>query len=190
MTSEQPFQARPIETRFVQLWKRLESAPKKRRDPFRTPSVATVNAQGVPENRTVVLRAANYNLRSLSIFTDSAALKCRAISLTPHAAFCFWDPKSRVQIRMVGRATLHTGEAVHADWARQQSGAKKLYQVSPEPGHFIDHPSALTFDAPARFSRLDCEVQTVDILWLTTPHHERMGASWRNDEWSLNWLVP
>lgn len=91
---------------------------------------------------------------------------------------------------MVGSVTMKTGEAVQSDWAQQHPGAKKLYQVSPEPGSFIEHPSALAFEAPARFTRLDCEVNTVDILWLTKPHHERIGATWANEAWTLNWLVP
>lgn len=175
---------------FDDIWRRLESAPKRQRDPFRTPVLATVHQNQEPACRVVVLRRANAAKRTLTVYTDSASEKCRALEDNPQVAFTFWDPRKRLQVRLTGTAELNVGESVSTEFSNQSPEARKLYQITPEPGQVIQSPSHLAFDGPIRFAKMNVIVSKVDALWLLRPIHQRIRASWTNDAWSLEWVVP
>ena len=176
--------------RFIDIWALLQSAPMRRRDAFRTPTIATVAEDGTPQNRTVVLRAVDATNRRLTIYSDGAAEKCTALRQNNRAAFCFWNAKKRIQVRMTGTATLSEGDQVSDDWLRQSPQAQSLYRVKPLPGQPIDSPSELSYDGDHRFVRVDTLVSQIDVLWLLKSGHERLHAQWSVDRWTLNWTVP
>ena len=176
--------------RFTDVWDRLQRAPKEPDNAFRTPTFATVDGDGAPQNRTVVLRAANVSRRMLTIYSDGAADKCTALRGNNQAAFCFWDATERLQVRMVGTTTISEGEQVLEDWSGQSPQAQSLYRVHPLPGQPIHSRSDLSYEGEHRFVRIDMLVERVDVLMLLRSGHERLQAQWMSGNWALDWVAP
>ena len=179
-----------LRERFTDVWDRLQRVPERSHDPFRTPTFATVDGDGAPQNRTVVLRAADLSRRMLTIYSDGAAEKCTALRDNNQAAFCFWDAKKRIQVRMVGTTAISEGDQILDDWSRQSPQAQSLYRVHPLPGQPISSRSDPSYEGEHRFVRIDMFVDSVDVLWLLRSGHERLHAHWTVGKWTLDWVVP
>ncbi|MEE2785872.1 MAG: hypothetical protein VX589_00935 [Myxococcota bacterium] len=171
-------------------WTRLTSAPKRHRDPWRLPSFATVGPGALPEVRTVVLRRVDPVARELEIHTDTASSKMAALATSPSAAFCFWDAKRSVQLRMSGPT--HWVELASSTeiWQSLGPNGQRIYQSQPVPGEPITAPASVTFDGPSRFARVICTVETIDWLRLRRPAQERWIARWQSGDWVAGWVAP
>ena len=178
------------EVDIARIWTRLESAPRRPGEPFRTPTVATVSPRGRAEVRTVVLRAASAASRTLVLHTDTASAKYLAIRHSPHTALCFWDPHTRVQVRLNADAYIEEGSDVKDMLAAMKSHQRRQYATSPPPGTPIPEPEAYEYGRPHRFARILCVARTMDVLWLTRPRHRRLHIDWSAPELRSTWLVP
>lgn len=174
----------------AEMWARLEKAPSQRADPFRTPTVATVDGHGLPEARVVVLRAASAAGRTVRIHTDAASAKYAALQRTPHLAFCFWDSKRRVQLRLDGDVVVEEGTLVEDALTRLSASERRQYGISPPPGTPIEASTDYDHDDAPRFVRIVCTVQRMDVLWLARPRHRRLRANWDGQAWQSTWVVP
>ncbi|MEM9724740.1 MAG: pyridoxamine 5'-phosphate oxidase family protein [Pseudomonadota bacterium] len=153
------------------LWAR---ATKDRRAPYRTPVLATVDAAGRPQARTVVLRGFDAGAGRLQIHSDSRAGKVTELAASGAAALLFWDPKRRVQARVTARATL-TPPAENARIAgglSSQAGA--AYRIEPAPGAPLHSARAYrTSGAALSFQAIDFEIVELEALSLDPEGHRR-----------------
>ena len=179
-----------LEDWFTSIWKRLESAKHRPRDPWRTPTFATAGPDGHPEARVVVLRQASLSDRQLEVHTDEASMKVASLRSNSSIAFCFWDHKRRLQLRLSGTALLHVGTDAATTWDALGQSAKRIYRVSPPPGTQIDGPANYQFDGAGRFVRIVCFIDRFDALELGRPSHRRMRGEFKDGQWSLCWVVP
>lgn len=168
-----------------------------RRSPFRTPSIATVSVDGLPQVRTVVLRSAHQDDRQLVIHSDQRADKVAALARTPTLAWHFWNPRHRLQLRATGRATVATsGPAVDAVWERLSPHQRRTYAAHPSPGSPLDAPGdglppmAEAAAGRAHFCVIACTVDEVDVLQLARGGHRRCRLAWSADGWQVGWCVP
>ena len=171
---------------------RLCSAAANRRDGWRTPAVALVGTDGSPSVRTVVLRKAQSD--RLVFHTDSRSEKWAALLKKPTVAWCFWDVRTREQLRIVGSCELHENDAVSAvDWSRLGPKARAGYQIDPAPGTPINAAEAFSFDdshGSDHFAVVHCKPIAMDWLKLGRPHHQRARFNFEDGDWFGQWLVP
>lgn len=158
------------------VWRRWSRARVDRRAAFRHPVVATRCPERGTRARTVVLRAVDRDAGTLTLFTDLRSKKVAGISLENCVSWCFYDPRSRIQVRAETRATLHRGdETAREAWARLAPRARAEY-AGPPPGAAIDgldeEPEAK--DAFARFVVVHCRLEEVDWLRLGRAGHQRL----------------
>ncbi len=126
----------------------------------------------------------------MEIHTDEASGKHGSLSTNPLAEFCFWHPKRRVQVRMLGHSRLVTLSQSEAEWANLAESAQSIYRVSPPPGEKIEEPSAFEYTDEPRFCRVITAVVRIDALHLARPKHRRMIARWQCEGWQSEWVVP
>lgn len=172
----------------ARVWQTLEDGVADRTHVARTPTLATVQ-NGVPEARSVVLRACDANARTLDIHTDIGTTKITSLKQTPRAALHIWDQGQRLQIRMTADVSILTGDAVADIWAKVPDPAREVYGTSPTPGTVI--PSALSYDKPADqdgFAVLRCHVIKIDALHLGDDYRRASFARMR--DWRGEWLAP
>ncbi len=189
MTTDPHAWAAGLETLYAQVWSRLVRGVGDRHAPARHPTLATVSPEGWPEQRTVVLRAADPVAGSLDIHTDLRSAKVAALRHSPRAALHVWDPAAHLQTRLSVTVTILTGAKVSAIWARVPDASRLSYGAVPAPGQPI--AGALDYKPhidPAAFAILRCTVAAIDAVHLGA-QHRRARFDAEND-WAGQWLTP
>ena len=164
-----------------------------RRSPFHTPTLATIGRDGAPRLRTLVLRGFDVATRSLRLHTDARAEKVLEIAAEPRVSLHGYDPGQRVQIRLEGRATLHTDDALgDAGWAASRDFSRMCYAIDPGPGMPVGAPLPAPLDPEAgrpHFAVIRLEFHRMEWLWLAAEGHRRARFTWGETP-TAAWLVP
>jgi hypothetical protein len=166
-----------------------------RRSAFRTPSVATVGADGAPRVRTMVLRGFDAQARRLTLHTDRRGEKFGDIMRMPCVAVHVYDARAAIQIRLGATARLHVDDAVaRAAWQRGLPASRACYAIEPAPGRSVAAPPAAPVFSEAGFANfavLAVEFDTLEWLWLHHAGHRRARFEWAADGGcGASWLVP
>ena len=80
-------------------WQRLSRGVADRKAAARHPVFATVSPDGMPEARTIVLRAADRETATLEVHTDGGSGKIRSLQAHPVAQLHVWDERVKLLIR-------------------------------------------------------------------------------------------
>lgn len=189
MTADPHPWARDLSRLHAEVWLRLMRGVRDRHAPARHPTLATVNPDGRPEARTVVLRAADKAAGTLDIHTDLRSAKVRDLRVTPFAALHVWDASAHLQLRLEAHVTILTGPDVAAIWADVPDLSRLSYGSTPAPGQPIAQALDYTRAAdPASFAVLRLGITTLDALHLG-PNHRRARFD-RDNDWAGTWLAP
>jgi len=181
-----------LETLFAQIWEGLESGATTHSDPWRIPVLASFGL-GEPDARMVVLREVDSHARSLMCFSDHRARKIAELHINPVAAWCFYDPVRRVQLRARGETRVNiNNDLTHRVWDTLPHSARRLYASGPVPGERIAQPWELPFgDRPMdNFAVLVTTVRELDWLRLGDDLHRRAKYRWDRDAWEGHWAAP
>lgn len=165
------------------VWRRLSRAVVERDHPFRFGAIATAEADGAPAARTVVLRRVDAADRTLWFHTDRRSPKVAQLAADPRVTWLLWDPTDKLQIRLIGRATVHLDDPP-ADtlWADVPPAVRVTYQSPHPPGTAIDRPHRNVPDAGGdagreHFAAVEVRVERVDWLQLDAGGHRRARIS-------------
>lgn len=171
----------------AQLWQELERAISDRQHGWRTPVLATVDRNGLPQARTVVLRTVNHQHQTLCIYTDQRSPKVAELMHQPHAALVFWCPQRNWQLRIQARASIDTGSArVGEVWqSLQHSKAAADYLAPRAPGSPLSEADLLPAQQHA-LAILTLHVHHMDWLELSSSGHRRALLT----DQQVQWCVP
>jgi pyridoxine/pyridoxamine 5'-phosphate oxidase len=181
-----------LETLHSQIWEALAVAVNTPSNAWRTPVLATFGL-GEPDARTVVLREVDPHQRGLVCFSDHRARKVAELHINPVAAWCFYDPVSRVQLRARGETRVNiNNDLTHQVWRSLPHSSRQLYASTPRPGERIVQPWELAFgDRPMdNFAVLVTTVRELDWLCLGDAVHRRARYRWDRDAWEGHWAAP
>lgn len=186
------------------IWTALADGLIHARDPFHTPTVGTIR-DGAPQLRTVVLRHVDRDAAELGFHTDVRSLKRSDLEGVPQLAWHFYDRERKVQLRIQGRAALHTNDDV-ADraWEATTPLGRRCYGQIIGPSQSTDAPDVpLPFigeleaghpDTTARCRDNFCVVRShltaIDWLYLRFEGHQRALFTREEAEWSGRWIAP
>lgn len=206
MTAESAGRPRPEAAREIwdDAWSRLAQGAASARHPCHLATLATC-ADGVPDLRTVVLRAADARQHMLACHTDRRSPKARAVQANPAVAWLFYDPRDKVQLRLACHATLLTeGEVWEARWQASRQQSRLCYTHEHGPGSTLPAPDA--YGPPDKRSREDAAwidaagrphfavvLGTVIRLdWLSLHHdgHRRMRFHVTPLGFDASWIAP
>lgn len=188
------------------LWQRLARAAKDRRSPWHTPALATVDASGAPQVRTLVLRAVDRASALLRLHTDRRAGKVHDVAGESRVQLLFYDKAARLQLRLSGVARAEGGGATaDAAWAAATLFARRCYLAPTGPGEAAPGPvsglpAALEQREPtaeesaegrANFAVLLVDVRRLEFLHLAVTGHRRGYVEHTGPGiWTRGWLVP
>ena len=142
-------------------------------------SVATVDAEGKPHARMMVIR--NIDARNLSIWmaTDGRSGKILDLETQPIAELLVWAPSERQQFRLRGPMRIHTqGQERQQIWQQQHDGNRATY-FWPAPGlpreAGVQFPSAVpgNIPPPENFLVVSLHPDEVETLELNEHPHRR-----------------
>lgn len=182
-----------LDTIKTELWGWLAAAADDREDPFRTPVVATVGADGLPRARTVVLREVEPAEWTLDFYTDLRSPKHGELLKSGAVAWLFYDAARDLQIRATSTASIHAHDDVaNRAWKWSALASRAAYGCENAPGSAIEAPTPSVFlrdeteaeHGKKNFCVVRCRVDEFDVLQLYPGRHRRArvrpdGAEWR-----------
>jgi hypothetical protein len=178
------------------IWHELVLAAGDKQHGWRTPVLASADADGV-DARTVVLREVDEDAAALAIYTDSRAAKVRQLQAQPMCTLVMWSADLGWQLRLRCRVVVHIdGLAVSSRWVRLRASPAARDYLSPlAPGTAIeDVPGTPLSRAPGQssatqrefFAVLVASVEAIDWVELHAQGHRRA----RFTATQAQWLVP
>lgn len=116
-------------------WADLELAGKDPNSGLRYVNLCSVDPNGHPQARLVVLRSADAKTRTIEIHTDTRSQKWREVGANPSVAVLAFDPARGQQLRLRGTAERHDpGSPLATDaWDRLSPWTRATYAGGP-PG--------------------------------------------------------
>ena len=146
----------------------------------------------------VILREVERDARRIALHTDERSAKYSQIVRNPAVSLLGWDSEGRLQVRLNGRASLHTGDSVaQAAWDELPMASRQLYRgrqlpgtplAEPLPEQFSQNPDEIAFKA---FAVIAVVIDRIETLRLTDRGHIRARFEWLgNQPATATWLVP
>lgn len=186
-------------------WQQLSRANQDHKHPFRTASIATVDTQGFPRARTVVMRKADRQTGSLLLYTDIRSRKVEEWGETNQLHWLFWNPKSQLQLGLRGYVERLERKEELAIFNKLPKHGRKSYATlsapaTPRPANPDGLPDGWeelmlseTDYAAENFAAYRTVLLEADVLQLNRDEgHRRLSAS-RTDaesDWQLHWITP
>lgn len=194
-----------LDASFDHGWSLIERGAIDRDSAAHTPAVATIDADGAPANRIMVLRAVSRDARSLRFHTDARADKVAGVEIDDHTSVLIYDADAKIQMRLGGTARIEVdGPVADRAWAAADNYARRCYLAEPGPGTPMAAPTsglAKAFEgekpgddalvsARPHFAVMLVEIETIDFLYLAHQGHRRARFAWQSERWAGQWLVP
>ncbi|WP_439546258.1 pyridoxamine 5'-phosphate oxidase family protein [Sandarakinorhabdus sp.] len=192
-----------LPTILADAWRLLVRGGADRRSPLHTPAVASVDADGLPQARVMVLRKADAATATLRFHTDARSPKVAELDGRPVSVLAYHAGEN-IQLRIAGTARIGRDDAeVDGIWNQSTTFARRCYMAEQAPGTPLPGPASglpewiegqqPTIDqiAPARpnFAVLWVQVTAIDWLHLANSGHRR-AVFRRADGWRGMWVAP
>ena len=175
-------------------WARLVRGVKDRRSGFHTPVLASLGADGAPQARTLVLRAADPRTRMLRFHTDWRSHKALSLRAHPRVAVHAYCPAAKIQLRLSGLGVHHAPqtEIAREAYARSQEKSKICYAQAQAPGTEMDARDAAGVmpGGEENFSVIEITIDQMEWLYLHASGHRRALFQWRGDALTATWIAP
>jgi hypothetical protein len=186
------------------IWFMLEQGASHSEDPFHWPVLGTTAKEGC-SLRTVILRQIKVPDRILTCHTDMRSAKVQEIMNCSQTSWLFYHPKKKIQLRILGPATLHAhDEYADRQWDDTSITSRLNYCASRPPGARIDKPSSglpdfLLNKIPTLLDTERCRknfmvivvhIFSIDCLLLNITGNRRALFEWNNNRLRSTWLVP
>jgi pyridoxamine 5'-phosphate oxidase len=180
------------------LWALAERGVADRHSVWHTPTLATMRNGGLPDLRTVVLRAASRSEWTMRMHTDWRSAKAQQLASSPDVAMHVYDPRQKLQVRIYGHASLHLDDDIaEAAWAATRPRSRIGYAQRQPPGERLEaepvSPAAEPVGDAGRcnFAVIIMRVTSIDWLQLAAAGHRRAMFA-RDSAGSVTgaWLAP
>jgi len=200
---------RSLDDLRAEAWTGLVRAVRDAKHEWHLPVVTTLSLDGGPESRTVVLRGADPAAAggpTLRFHTDRRSGKIAEIARDPRTAMVFYERRHKVQLRVLGRASVHVEDAVADEaWSRTAPSSRRCYLAPHPPSATLDawHPNlpedwrhavpdaATCEGGRANFAAVIVRVESLERLELHHDGHVRTRWRWEGDQViESTWLAP
>ncbi|PJI75144.1 pyridoxamine 5'-phosphate oxidase [Pseudomonas asiatica] len=179
---------------FQSIWAQLAIPVGPVRNPYRLMQLSTLDEQGWPASRTVVLRDADARAGALYFYADRRSAKCTQIAVDPRVALTALSPCGLTQVRMEGLATLVEDiEYRRRCWSTARDKTQALFRHGAVPGQVIESPEVAYERIQGGFEHfaiLCIEPRALEWLDLTRPVQQRARFLRHEGLWQSCWLAP
>jgi pyridoxamine 5'-phosphate oxidase len=186
------------------IWKNLDLGTLQRKHPFHLPVFGSV-ADNEPSLRIVVLRRFWRRPPMLAFHAHSGSPKIEQLRTNPNVYWLFFHPEDRFQVRIKGKAELHTNdELADEQWLTTELFSRRCYvgeaptQESKKPTSGL--PEGLIDREPtheeseegrANFVVVTSTIDEIDCLEMNVKGHRRSLFKWNESgELETKWLTP
>ena len=189
---------------WIKIWGLLGRGSAFHKDPWHTPQLSSLSEEG-PSSRIMILRKADKEKLVLICHTDIRSQKVKEIQNDEGISWLFWNPKSRIQLRIRARATIHyLNEASLEEWNALSPSSRTNYSLQQTPGDLLSpgadalvsftrelEPSEeMLQEWYQRFAVIETTVSQIEWLELSREGHRRARFTVQPEGLDMNWLVP
>jgi len=159
--------------------------------PFKLITLATIDANQKPEQRIVVLRNSNPDLK-LTFFTDLRSQKVIQIKNNGEVSAHFYHPEKKLQLVFRAKAYLEQNEQLIRNlWGKLTASNKRDYTTQKPPGSFIKEPQNVEYlNHQNNFCVVHLKPTSIEYLKLNQPQHLRILFEKNESGWQGQFLVP
>ena len=186
----------------------LERAVADAKHEWHLPVVSTIDLQGRPTGRTVVLRRVQWSddaAPRLAFHTDVRSRKTMEIQACSDVSWVFYDRRRKIQLRAMGVATVHhRDESAEEGWSRTSLSSRRCYLAPLAPSTELERwdpnlPPELLKASPDQtgseagrsvFAVVSTVVGSLEWLELHHDGHRRAQWTWTTDGVQAAWLAP
>ncbi|WP_336777659.1 pyridoxamine 5'-phosphate oxidase family protein [Pantoea sp. USHLN256] len=172
-------------------WNKLASGAHAADAGFHFLTLASVDALGQPQARTLVLRRVDCLTRTLEFHTDMRSPKWQALALNPQVTVLGYCNKT--QLRLQGTITLHGAESERAEavWQRLSPWTQQTY-AGPTPGSDVDNERNAAGGGKGNFGVLLFQASLLDWCRLARENNQRalLRYSASGSLASAQWINP
>ena len=196
----------PLQRIEAAIWESLAAATSCSRHPWNHGAFNTVtmNQELVASvnSRTVILRAADQRLPAIDCHTDVRSQKVADLGSCTAASWIFYDSKSKIQLRISGRADVIDGAVADEAWKETALRSRGAYLSITSPGAVSESKaSPSTSDRTVSKERSErgrinfrvvrLVVHRIDWLYLRRTGHLRVKVDYQaTNSPKVAWLVP
>lgn len=161
---------------------------------FHAPVITSVDEDGNPQARTMILRAVDREARTMRFHTDARSAKILHWKFKSSVCVLGYDASKKIQLRVDGRVVLHLADAVAIDaWKNSRPESLAAYGVKLLPGSVVDTPSSAPKSGEngrENFAVAIVHVASMEWVYLNAEGNRRAIFSWPNGVLRSNWLQP
>ena len=161
--------------------------------------LATIDGEGIPENRTVVFRQLDDADYSLVIVSDTRSGKWASLTHQPMASVCWYFSKTREQYRFTVAGSCFTRNddptLISKHWSKlSDAGRKQYFWGRPSSVRQDDAPLRVNEDMsqpPEHFCVMKFKIQAVDYLSLQgNPQYREKHWQDKAGNWITQPVIP
>ena len=186
-------------------WGLLAAGARDRQSPMHVPVVASIAADGAPDQRVMVLRGADPETATLRFNADARSPKLAQVAAHPAVHVLAYDPIAKVQLRLSGLGSVDAcGTNADDAWDAATLFARRCYLATKAPGTTSATatsglPAAIEGIKPSadeiargrpNFATLSVAVERIDWLYLANSGHRRAQLTRAGSGWHGEWVVP
>jgi pyridoxamine 5'-phosphate oxidase len=178
-------------------WQLLQRGCTDRRFGFHHPVVSTVDANGLPKSRVVILREVNDAKNTVRFNADIRTKKWDELLAKPAISMALYDKPEKTQLRLEGTAILHNGnDMAKQAWDASQPMSRVGYCSVLAPGQVISGPEVVDLagsveDSQAGFTNFGTiEIELQNIEWLYLKAGGNLRAFFNLSANTSQWLAP
>ena len=185
-----------------QVWKAIVVGIKDGSSSFHISTISTINIQGYPSSRSVVIRNLNQSKRIISFNTDIRSNKWKELETNSQLELHFYDNKLKIQIRISGSAKLHYNDLEwEKAWNKSEEMSKICYSSLFPPSSKITDPMETDNliknikreqieKGKKNFGRINVKINKIDWLYLHHTGHRRALFKFHKNYIDMNWIAP
>ena len=183
------------------IWEYLEEGISNSKSGFHFPVVSTIDKNGYPCSRTVVLRKIDKKNKIISFNTDIRSNKWLEMKNNNKISVNIYDSNKKTQIRILGKGILnYNNENWDNAWKSTPNMSRECYSTLYSPSTIIQKPEDIDNNLKnikdkefekfkVNFGRIDVHIHSLDWLYLIHTGHRRAQFIY-DSKISMSWLAP
>lgn len=186
---------------YDQIWNDLQDGVRNTKSAFHYPIISTIDKNGYPTSRTVVLRQIHKENNTISFNTDVRSEKWLEIKNNNNISLTIYESNKKIQIRILGLAILnYKNKTWETAWNSTPNMSRECYSTPYPPSTNILNPEDIDNslkkikdadleEYKINFGRIDIKVKSIDWLYLIHSGHRRVKFDY-GKKITMNWLAP
>lgn len=191
----------PLKNIHNEIWEDLKDGVKNTKSSFHFPVISTIDKDGFPSSRTVVLREINKKNKIISFNTDVRSNKWLEINNNNKVSVNIYDANKKTQIRIIGAATVnYKNKKWDSAWESTPKMSRECYSTPYSPSTVISKPDDIDINLnqiktenyekyKVNFGRVDIKIYSLDWLYLIHSGHRRAKFIY-DKKISMVWMAP